>query len=68
MPKDKVKGRPPTLERNPKGPGLGPTQRALLASALPMMLVGMPGQVRLASREPQPTPFVPKGAKGKKQR
>jgi hypothetical protein len=38
------------------------------ASALPMMLVGMPGQVRLASREPQPTPFVPKGAKGKKQR
>ena len=44
--------------------GLGPTQRALLASALPMMMVGMPAQVRLASREPQPTPLVPPKAKG----
>jgi hypothetical protein len=66
MPKDKVKGRPPTLERNPKGPGLGPTQRALLASALPMMLVGMPAQVRLASREPQPMPYVPPKKNGRR--
>jgi hypothetical protein len=46
----------PTPERNLGRGQLGPTQRSLIASALPWML--MPGQVRLASREQQPRPPV----------
>jgi hypothetical protein len=53
MPRDKVKGR---QTPRPAQGELGPTQRSLIASALPWML--MPGQVRLASREQQPRPPV----------
>jgi hypothetical protein len=47
------------MAKKPKPPGAnlgGRTQRALITSALPWML--MPGQVRLSAREQQPRPPV----------
>jgi hypothetical protein len=66
MPKT-TKPKPPTPEA--KQPGLGRTERALVTALPRMLLGGMPGQVRLASREQQrPAPFVPNAKRGRRGR
>jgi hypothetical protein len=61
MPEDKRKGRQPPPFGKAREAGLKAALGGLGLMLAPTMLSGLPGQIRLASREQQPRP--PKGAK-----